>query len=47
MKNNKKSVNETSEVALESIRKLLDEANVVIPVTCIDVPTVQVKPTTQ
>ena len=47
VKNNKKSVNETSEVALESIRKLLDEANVVIPVTCIDVPTVQVKPTTQ
>ena len=36
MKNIKKSENETSEVVLESIRKLFDEANVVIPDACID-----------
>ena len=36
MKNIKKSDNETSEVVLESIRKLFDEANVVIPDACID-----------
>ena len=36
VKNIKKSDNETSEVVLESIRKLFDEANVVIPDTCID-----------
>ena len=37
MKNIKKSGNETSEVELESIRKLFDEANVVlIPDACID-----------
>ena len=32
----KKSDNENSEVELESIRKLFDEANVVIPDACID-----------
>ena len=36
VKNIKKSENKTSEVVLESIRKLFDEANVVIPVACID-----------
>ena len=36
VKNIKKSDNETSEVVLESIRKLFDEANVVIPDACID-----------
>ena len=36
LKNIKKSDNETSEVVLESIRKLFDEANVVIPDACID-----------
>ena len=36
VKNIKKSENETSEVVLESIRKLFDEANVVIPDACID-----------
>ena len=36
VKNIKKSDNETSEVVLESIRKLFDEANLVIPDTCID-----------
>ena len=36
VKNVKKSDNETSEVVLESIRKLFDEANVVIPDACID-----------
>ena len=36
MRNIKKSDNETSEVVLESIRKLFDEANVVIPDACID-----------
>ena len=36
MKNIKKSDNETSQVVLESIRKLLDEANVVIPDACVD-----------
>ena len=35
-KNIKKSDNETSEVVLESIRKLFDEANLVIPDACID-----------
>ena len=34
--NIKKSENETSEVVLESIRTLFDEANVVIPDACID-----------
>ena len=37
VKNIKKSINnETSEVVLKSIRKLIDEANVVIPDACID-----------
>ena len=36
MKNIKESDNETSEVVLECTRKLLDEANVVIPDACID-----------
>ena len=35
VKNIKKSENETSEVVLESIRKLFDDANVVIPDACI------------
>ena len=35
-KNIKKSENENSEVVLTSIRKLFDEANVVIPDACID-----------
>ena len=36
MKNIKKSENQTSEVVLESIRKLFDQTNVVIPDACID-----------
>ena len=36
VKNIKKSENETPEVVLESIRKLFDEANVVIPDARID-----------
>ena len=36
VKNINKSENETSEVVLKSIRKLFDEANVVIPDACID-----------
>ena len=36
VKNIKKSENETSEIELESMRKLFDEANVVIPDVCID-----------
>ena len=36
VKNIKKSENETLEVVLESIRKLFDEANVVITDACID-----------
>ena len=36
MKNIKKSENETSEIELESMRKLFDEANVAIPDVCID-----------
>ena len=36
VKNIKKSENETLEVVLDSIRKLFDEANVVIPDACID-----------
>ena len=36
VKNIKKCENETSEVVLESIRKLFDEVNVVIPDACID-----------
>ena len=36
VKNTQKSDNETSEVVLESIRKLFDEANLVIPDACID-----------
>ena len=36
VKNTKKSENETSEVVLEPIRKLFDEANVVIPDACND-----------
>ena len=36
VKNSKKSENETSEEVLESIRKLFDELNVVIPDACIN-----------